>query len=162
MYCKRLIVALAILVFLGIFLVVMVAFQGPAKDLSSIAPADSPFKVGQIFVVGNEITPDQVIRNELNLYPGMPFSPEQLRTAENNLAKLGLFRIDPAAQIAPKVIVLDPDGVSEFKDILVQVEEKPGFLIRRVPIPFILGSLGLTVLGFLLCLRIWWLAIKKD
>src|SRR5262249_46154069 len=44
-------------------------------------------------------------------------------TAEKNLARLHLFVVDRRKGIRPTVTVLDSDGDSPFKDILVTVQE---------------------------------------
>jgi outer membrane protein insertion porin family len=82
-----------------------------------------PAKVGQIIIVGNERTMDQVIRKYIPLYPGQPLLYPNLRIAEKNLTKLGIFNVDPAQGIRPTLTVLESD--SEVKDILVQVQEAP-------------------------------------
>src|SRR5262249_45096504 len=46
-----------------------------------------------------------------------------LRTAEENLAKLHLFVVDPQKGVWPTVTVVDAEGDSPYKDILVTVQE---------------------------------------
>ena len=82
-----------------------------------------PVKVGQIIIAGNERTRDDVIRKAIQLYPGQLLLYPQLKLAERNLAKLGIFNVDPEQGIRPTLTVLESD--SEFKDILVQVQEAP-------------------------------------
>ena len=82
-----------------------------------------PAKVGQIFIVGNEVTQDRVIRRVIGLYPGQTLRYPELRIAERDLARLNIFKIDPENGIRPTLIVLDQEGESEYKDILVQVQE---------------------------------------
>jgi outer membrane protein assembly factor BamA len=80
-------------------------------------------KVGNVIIVGNERTRDEVIRKALPFYPGQLLRYPDLRTAERNLEKLGIFLVDKGKGIRPTVTVLESDG--EFKDILVQVQEMP-------------------------------------
>jgi len=89
--------------------------------LPEAAHAAPPPKVGQIIVVGNEITRDDVIRTALGLSPGQIICDVDLRAAEQNLAKLGLFALDPKQGIRPAVTVVAGEG--EFKDVLVNVRE---------------------------------------
>lgn len=56
--------------------------------------------VGDIEVVGNELTRDRVVRRELAFEPGEPFSAEALQRSVERLRELGLFRsvaIEPRA-----------------------------------------------------------------
>ena len=77
--------------------------------------------VGQIHIVGNTVTQDRVIRRVLGLYPGQTLRYPELRIGERNLAKLNIFKVDPATGIRPTISVLESDN--EFKDVLVNVEE---------------------------------------
>lgn len=78
--------------------------------------------VGEVIIIGNTVTQDRVIRQELfRIQPGQILRPRQLRIAERKLAALGLFKVDPAKKIRPTVQVLQSPG--PFKDILVKVEE---------------------------------------
>lgn len=82
-------------------------------------------RVGQVFVTGNERTRQNVILNQLPLYPGQILTYPDLRQGERNLARLGIFETSPDGSVRPTITVLDnptnPD--SEFKDLLVSVQE---------------------------------------
>jgi outer membrane protein assembly complex protein YaeT len=80
-------------------------------------------RVGQIIIVGNTVTRQDVILRELPLHPGQVLSYPDVKTAEKNLDRLGLFN-DPQTGARPTVTVLEPEGDSPFKDILVQVQEQ--------------------------------------
>ncbi|MBI3407880.1 MAG: BamA/TamA family outer membrane protein [Planctomycetes bacterium] len=80
-------------------------------------------KVGQVFVVVNVVTQDRVIRRVIGLYPGQTLRYPELRIAERDLARLNIFKVDPENGIRPTLTVIDPDGISEFKDIVVNVQE---------------------------------------
>ncbi|HWY86407.1 MAG TPA: POTRA domain-containing protein, partial [Gemmataceae bacterium] len=82
-----------------------------------------PATVGQIIITGNEVTQDRVIRRVIGLYPGQTLRYPELRIAEKDLARLNIFKTDAENGIRPTLIVLDPDGDKEVKDILVQVQE---------------------------------------
>ena len=81
-------------------------------------------RVGQIFIIGNTATRDSIILEQLPLFPGHEFTLADLRTAERNLARLKIFMADPP----PRVRIMDQDnqGDSPFKEIRVDVTERPG------------------------------------
>ena len=90
----------------------------------------SQARVGQIFIVGNERTRQNVILRQLPLFPGQLLTYPDLRQGERNLQRLGIFENgqgqngqpgDPNAK--PTVSVIDPDNPSQYKDILVSVQE---------------------------------------
>ena len=83
-------------------------------------------RVGQLFILGNTRTRMDVILKQVALYPGQISSREDLRTAEENLVRLDRFVVDPVKRIHPTVTILvNPnDPKSEYKDILITVEEK--------------------------------------
>lgn len=74
--------------------------------------------VGQIFIIGNEKTPDIAILEQVPFFPGGLLNYSDLRVAERNLSRLKGLKSNP------KVTVLDLDGDSEFKDIEIRIEEK--------------------------------------
>jgi outer membrane protein insertion porin family len=89
-----------------------------------------PFKVGQIIIVGNEVTQDRVIRRVIDLYPGQIIQFPEIRRAEASLARLGLFEIKPEEGIRPTITPIDGPIGSDYKDLLVQVKEaKTGSLM---------------------------------
>jgi outer membrane protein insertion porin family len=107
----------------------------------------APAKVGQIFIIGNEVTQDRVIRRQLGLYPGQTLRFPELRLAEANLARLNIFDINPELGIRPTITVLD-DTDSEFKDILVQVKEThTGSLLFGAGVNSDAGLVGSIVLN---------------
>jgi outer membrane protein assembly factor BamA len=79
--------------------------------------------VGQIIVVGNERTSQSVILRQLPFNSASVLSYDALREAETNLARLGIFEVSD--EVRPTVRVLDNpnDPESEFKDVLVTVQE---------------------------------------
>lgn len=80
-------------------------------------------RVGDIKIVGNNITKDSVIRREIPLYPGQILSYPDLQFAQDNLSRLGIFKDEPQNGIKPTVEVIDAQGDSPFKDLLVTVQE---------------------------------------
>jgi outer membrane protein assembly complex protein YaeT len=84
-----------------------------------------PARVGQIFIVGNERTRQNVILRQVPLYPGQVLSFPALRESERNLARLNIFEVSPDGGVRPTVKVLDNpmDPDSPYKDVLVTVNE---------------------------------------
>jgi hypothetical protein len=82
-------------------------------------------RVGQICIVGNAHTPDNVIRRQVALYPGAVFTSAELKKAEKNLARLPIFKInaDGKAQVTVSVINNPRDPDNPYKDILIRVKE---------------------------------------
>jgi outer membrane protein assembly factor BamA len=103
-------------------------------------------KVASVHIVGNDVTQDRVIRRVIQLYPGQDLVFPNLRIAENDLARLGIFNTDPDKGIRPTLTVLETD--SPFKDILVQVQEQPtGSLMFGAGINSNAGLVGSIVLN---------------
>jgi outer membrane protein assembly complex protein YaeT len=107
-----------------------------------------PAKVGNIIIVGNEVTRDNVILRQIPLLPGQTLTYPDLRVAERNLARLDIFETNAQTGVRPTVSVLDPESDTEFKDILVRVGEKPtGSLIFGVGVNSDAGLTGSVVLN---------------
>ena len=105
-----------------------------------------PALVGQIFVVGNTTTRQNVILREVPLYPGQPLSFPALREAERNLARIGIF--ESTADVHPTVTVIDDGTDSPYKDILVNVQETlTGSLMFGVGFNSNAGATGSIVLN---------------
>ncbi len=81
-----------------------------------------PVTVGRIIIVGNTVTQDDVIRRALGLYPGQVLRFPELRIAEANLTRLGIFEADPQKGSRPTVTAI-PTEDPNVQDILVQVKE---------------------------------------
>jgi outer membrane protein assembly complex protein YaeT len=106
-----------------------------------------PSRVGQIFIVGNEVSRQNVILRQVPLFPGQVLTYPDLKTAEHNLDRLGIFT-DPATGQHPTVSVIDPEVDSPFKDILVQVQEqRTGSLLFGVGVNSDAGLTGSVVLN---------------
>jgi outer membrane protein assembly complex protein YaeT len=108
-----------------------------------------PAKVGQIMIVGNDVTKDNVILRQLQgIYPGQTLSYPEMRQAERNLARLQIFEVKPEQGIRPTVAVVDPEDATEFKDLLVTVQEQPtGSLMFGVGVNSDLGLVGTIALN---------------
>ncbi|MGH7169923.1 MAG: POTRA domain-containing protein [Gemmataceae bacterium] len=88
--------------------------------------AQPRWRVGQLFIVGNEEIPDSIIQEQCAFFPGTPVTIADLREAEKNLARLGFFVIDRKRGIRPTVKFLDREDNDEdrFFDIQIEVKEK--------------------------------------
>ena len=107
-----------------------------------------PAKVGQIKIVGNDVTRQNVILRQIPLYPGQVLTYPDLRAAEANLARLNIFENKPDEGIRPTVSVIDPDSPTEYKDILVKVQETAtGSLLFGVGVNSDAGLTGSIVLN---------------
>lgn len=77
-----------------------------------------PARIGQIFLIGNEKIADEVILEQVKLFPGQLLDYPDLDAVERKLSRIKGLKSNP------KVTVIDRDGDSEFKDIQITVEEK--------------------------------------
>jgi RNA polymerase sigma factor (sigma-70 family) len=77
-----------------------------------------PARVGQIFITGNKKIPDEVILDQVPLFPGQVLSYPDLRIFEKNLARHKGLKSNPT------VTVIEREGDGVFKDIQITVEEK--------------------------------------
>jgi outer membrane protein insertion porin family len=109
-----------------------------------------PARVGQIYIVGNERTRQNVILRQLPLYPGQILTYPDLVQAEKNLARLNIFESTPDGSVRPRVTVLDNplDQDNPVKDILVNVQEaSTGSLMFGVGVNSDVGLTGSIVLN---------------
>src|SRR5262249_32750960 len=83
----------------------------------------TPSRVGQIYIWGNTVTRDTVIRRQLGLYPGEILEYPNLKVAEANLARLNIFEMNAEQGIRPTVTILNPDDDTPYKDVGVNVQE---------------------------------------
>jgi outer membrane protein insertion porin family len=107
-----------------------------------------PARVGEIKIVGNEVTKQNVILRQIPLYPGQVLTYPDLRVAERNLAKLRIFETNGENGVRPTVAVLDPDTDNPVKDLLVSVQEtQTGSLLLGVGVNSDAGLVGSIVLN---------------
>jgi outer membrane protein insertion porin family len=104
-----------------------------------------PAKVGQVFVVGNVRTRQNVVLRQVPFYPGQVISYPDLNVAKRDLERLGIFKpgsVDVTAEDDPN----NPD--SEYKNIFVKVEEdNTGSLLFGVGVNSDAGLTGSIVLN---------------
>ncbi len=73
--------------------------------------------VRNVFIRGNTVTKDEVIRRELAIYPGEVFDERRVRSSENRLRNLGYFaRVASAPEATEKL---------DENDLTFEVEERP-------------------------------------
>jgi outer membrane protein assembly complex protein YaeT len=75
---------------------------------------------GEIKIVGNTVTRDDVIRNQLRFAPGQMLDFNKIRESERNLARLGIFNM---ANGGPRIFIENAEVPSPYKNVIVQVEE---------------------------------------
>jgi hypothetical protein len=103
-------------------LIVAAAHINSPTFAEALAPPN--LRVGEVFVVGNERTPQTVILRQVPIYPGQILRPRVLRSGERNLARLTwLFLVDKENR--PQVRVIDPHAKTAFRDVLISVSERP-------------------------------------
>jgi RNA polymerase sigma factor (sigma-70 family) len=101
-----------------------VYIESPAPHGKKTAAAGNEkqgFRIGQIIVVGNTKTPDAVIRDQIDLFPGQVLDEKLLRKAEE---RLGTLKVKAIISDSPS------DRGSDYRDIMVTVTEQ-GQSIRR-------------------------------
>lgn len=92
------------------------------SNAGSAVKATALARVGEIIIMGNTKTPQDVILRQIpSLFPGGVIDERSLRLGEKNLAALNRFVVNPQKGIRPTIKVV---GDGEFKEILVTVQEK--------------------------------------
>jgi outer membrane protein assembly complex protein YaeT len=109
-----------------------------------------PIRVGEIYIVGNEVTRQNVILRQFpnGLLPGQIMSIPDLRVVERKLAQLNIFEMSPENGIRPTVEIIDREGDSLCKDLLVRVQEtRTGSLLFGMGVNSDAGMSGSIVLN---------------
>lgn len=68
-------------------------------------------RVGQVLISGNEHVRDEVIRRQLTLVPGSPFTQESVIVSQSRLYRLGIFSRVAITTAQPDTIAADPTVV---------------------------------------------------
>jgi outer membrane protein assembly complex protein YaeT len=128
-----------------------VVFQKEAPGLVVVnyqVEEKQPALVGDIYIIGNTRTRQNIILRQVPLYPGQILTYPDMRQGERNLARLGIFESSPDGSEKPTITVKDPNTDSPFKDILVNVTEaNTGSLIFGVGVNSDAGLNGSIVLN---------------
>jgi outer membrane protein insertion porin family len=107
-----------------------------------------PSKVGEIRIVGNDVTKDRVILHTINIVPGQTLEYPELHLAEQALQRTQIFENDPQKGGPPLVYVDPKTEESEYKDVIVQVKETAtGSLMFGIQYDTNLGPIGNIVLN---------------
>jgi outer membrane protein assembly complex protein YaeT len=111
--------------------------------------APQPARVGNIYIIGNDRTREDVIRRQLHVYPGQILSYPDVRISEKNLERLGIFANNPETGEKPTIEVLPQnDPNNPFHDLLVHVQEQPtGSLLFGIGVNSDSGLTGSVVLN---------------
>jgi len=94
--------------------------NGGAQVAFQISEGPS-YKIGKIFVSGNTITKDKIVRRYDKLYEQTPYNPEAILESQQRLYATGLFsRVD---------IVPLQENQPDIRNILIQVEDAKPILL---------------------------------
>ncbi|HEV3079397.1 MAG TPA: sigma-70 family RNA polymerase sigma factor [Gemmataceae bacterium] len=104
--------------------VVLTVTETERKPQAMQLRKDTRPRIGQIKIVGTQKIPNHAIRAAIPLQSGAILTEADMRRAEKNLARLGVFEVNLEKNIRPTVTVLETDGASAFKDIEIRVKEK--------------------------------------
>jgi outer membrane protein assembly complex protein YaeT len=101
---------------------------GVARVVYQIPQEQPPKRVGEPIIVGNTVTRQNVILREVPLYPGQVLTYPEIRRAEANLARLGIFEVNQEG-VRPHIEIQDVEG-SDFANPIIYVQEaKTGSLV---------------------------------
>jgi outer membrane protein insertion porin family len=104
-----------------------------------------PSKVGRVWITGNDVTQDHVIRNLVGLYPGQYLRYPEVRIGEANLARRGIFDVSDGNR--PTITVIE-DTDSPTKDVVINVKEtQTGSLMFGAGINSDAGLIGSIVVN---------------
>lgn len=119
---------------------------GVVNVVYQIQQEPTPKYVGQIRVIGNEVTRQNVVLREVPLYPGQLLTYPEIRRGEANLARLGIFEMNQEG-VRPHIEIEDVPG-SDYADVNVYVQEtKTGSLLFGLGVTSDAGFTGSIVLN---------------
>ncbi|MHA7877654.1 MAG: BamA/OMP85 family outer membrane protein [Bacteroidota bacterium] len=102
---------------------VEIGVEGNVINLEMRMQEGPQARINKIFIEGNRLTHDYVIRRELRTLPGDKFSRAKLKRSYRELAQLNVF--DPAIAISPM-----PNFADRTVDIKYKVQERPKFEVK--------------------------------
>jgi outer membrane protein assembly complex protein YaeT len=119
---------------------------GVARVVYEIPQEPTQKRLGPITVIGNDVTRQNVILRELPFYPGQILPYPEIRRAEANLARLGIFEVNQEG-VRPHIEIEDVPG-SDFVNANVYVQEtKTGSLLFGLGVTSDAGLTGSIVLN---------------
>lgn len=96
-------------------------------DITYEIEENDRFYINRVKISGNDRTKDNVIRRELNFYPGDRIDTERVRDAHQRLLNTGFFDVESGE---PTSISFEPGPEPNNVDILVDVKEGQTGLLR--------------------------------
>jgi RNA polymerase sigma factor (sigma-70 family) len=87
------------------------------NENTSSSQDEKPFRVGMIQIIGNLNIKSSDILEHVSMYPGAVISYKDVQETEKRLAKL------PGLKSPPLITFRDPEDDSEFKDVVITIEE---------------------------------------
>jgi outer membrane protein insertion porin family len=105
-------------------------FFSPEKakvDITYELEEGERFYINKIKISGNDRTKDNVIRRELNFYPGNRIDTEKIREAHRRLLNTGFFDVESGE---PTSVSFEPGPEPDKIDIMVDVKEGQTGLLR--------------------------------
>ncbi len=96
----------------------------PAVANSKVFARTKSFLVGNVYIAGNTRTRDLMILKLVGLNAGETLTEDTLRAANKSLVDSGLFLGDDSSGTRPSIVVIDPNGEKQIKDLLVTVTER--------------------------------------
>jgi hypothetical protein len=97
-----------------------------AACITSTQAPEPQFLVGRVIIDGNTDTPDRVILNCIDFRPGQKTTRAVLRQAGKRIRATGVFKSNPWRGVGVTVNVLPNELDSDYFDILIRVQERPG------------------------------------
>jgi outer membrane protein assembly complex protein YaeT len=94
---------------------------GVARVVYQIPAEQPPKRVGPIDIIGNTVTRQNIILREVPLYPGQILTYPDIRKAEANLARLGIFKVNQEG-VRPHIEVEDVEN-SDLSNLHIYVDE---------------------------------------
>ncbi len=82
------------------------------------------YLAGNVYLAGNTRTREDLILKIVGLNPGDTLTEEKLEAANKRLVDCGLFLNDVSSGTLPSIVVIDPEGEKQFKDLFVTVTER--------------------------------------
>jgi outer membrane protein assembly complex protein YaeT len=101
---------------------------GVARVVYQIPQEQPPKRVGEPKIVGNTVTRMNVILREVPLYPGQVLTYPEIRRAEANLARLGIFEVNQEG-VRPHIELEEVEGSDIVNPVIYVQEAKTGSLV---------------------------------
>lgn len=98
--------------------------ENPFVDMRLVVSEGERFRTGMVYIQGNDLTQQKVIRREVTVKPDRWLDGTAAEDTERRLRNSQLFNTNPAAGPTPKVTIQPEDPATPgVRDVLVEVEE---------------------------------------